>query len=93
MTMRAIICGGSIGGLFAAAALQKQGFETIVLERSGVPLEGRGAGIVTHPELTAALRAVGASTDDVGVDVYERVAYDLAGERVHAIDFHQVVTS
>ncbi len=93
MTGQAIICGGSIGGLFAAAALRRAGWEATVLERTEVPLSGRGAGIVTHPELVAALAAVGASTQDLGVDVFERVAYDLTGARVHAFDFHQVVTS
>lgn len=89
----ALICGGSIGGLFAAAALRARGWSVEVLERTEVPLAGRGAGIVTHPELVAALEAVGADTADLGVDVFERVAYDLEGARVHAIDFHQVVTS
>lgn len=93
MPRRAIICGGSIGGLFAAAALQRRGWDVVVLERTPVPLAGRGAGIVTHPELTAALAAVGAGTRDIGLPLRERVAYDRAGARVHAVDFHQVVTS
>jgi 2-polyprenyl-6-methoxyphenol hydroxylase-like FAD-dependent oxidoreductase len=93
MTGRAIVAGGSIGGLFAAAALRRQGWEVTVYERSPVPLSGRGAGIVTHPELLAALQAVGADTSSLGVDVWERVAYDLEGHRVAAFDFHQVVTS
>ena len=56
-------------------------------------LAGRGAGIVTHPELTEALTSVGAPTSDVGVTLHERVAYDRSGARVRAFDFHQVVTS
>lgn len=93
MAQQAIICGGSIGGLFAAGALLKAGWAVRVLERSAVELAGRGAGIVTHPELLAAMEAVGATTDDLGVEVTERVAFDRAGARVHAFDFHQVVTS
>ncbi len=93
MTGKAIITGGSIGGLFTAAALLKKGWEVTVYERSPVPLAGRGAGIVTHPELIAALQAVGADTGALGVDVHERVAYDMDGNRVAAFDFHQVVTS
>jgi 2-polyprenyl-6-methoxyphenol hydroxylase-like FAD-dependent oxidoreductase len=93
MTGRAIIAGGSIGGLFAAAALLRAGWDVRVYERSPVPLAGRGAGIVTHPELAAALEAVGADTSSLGVDVHERVAYDMDGARVAAFDFHQVVTS
>lgn len=93
MTGTAIISGGSIGGLCAAAALLKQGWQVRVFERSPVPLAGRGAGIVTHPELIAALQAVGADTGALGVEVHERVAYDMDGNRVAAFDFHQVVTS
>ena len=93
MTGKAIIAGGSVGGLFTAAALSRAGWEVQVFERSPVPLAGRGAGIVTHPELVAALQSVGADTDDLGVTVHERVAYDLAGARVAAIPFRQVVTS
>lgn len=93
MTGKAIISGGSIGGLFAGAALLKKGWDVTIYERSPVPLAGRGAGIVTHPELVSALEAVGADTGALGVDVYERVAYDMEGERVASFDFHQVVTS
>ena len=93
MTGRAIICGGSIGGLFAALALLRAGWEVEVLERTGVELSGRGAGIVTHPELIAALREVGADTAELGVAVEERVAYDIDGGRVRAVPHPQVVTS
>ena len=85
--------GGSIGGLFTAAALRRAGWTVEVLERTGVPLAGRGAGIVTHPELVAALKAVGADTCALGVDVHERVTYGRDGERVSSLAFHQVVTS
>jgi 2,6-dihydroxypyridine 3-monooxygenase len=48
----AIVVGGSIGGLTTALLLRDAGFHVTVLERSTVPLEGRGAGIVLH-EATA----------------------------------------
>ena len=89
----ALIVGGSIGGLFAAAALRARGWSVEVFERSDVELAGRGAGIVTHPELIAALQAVGASVDDLGVQVSERVAFDLAGDRVAEMPYPQIVTS
>ena len=91
--MRAIVAGGSIGGLFAAAALRRAGWDVVVCERAAVELAGRGAGIVTHPELVAALRSVGASTDDLGVAVDERLALDRAGAVVRRLDWPQVVTS
>ncbi|MGH9041954.1 MAG: FAD-dependent monooxygenase [Acidimicrobiia bacterium] len=46
---RAVIMGGSIGGLNAALWLRDAGWDVEVLERSRSPLEGRGAGIVMHP--------------------------------------------
>src|SRR5262249_41560644 len=53
---RAIIIGGSMSGLFAAAFLRQNGWDADVYERSTVELVGRGAGITTHPELLDALR-------------------------------------
>ena len=93
MAGRAIICGGSIGGLFAASALARAGWEVDVFERTEVDLVGRGAGLVTHTELIAALAAVGAETKDLGVGLTERIAFDLAGKAVKTIKFEQLVTS
>ncbi len=93
MGRRAAVVGGSIGGLFAAAALRKAGWEIVVHERVGVPLAGRGAGIVTHPELIAALEHVGADTSELGVQVHERVAFDRDGGRHVTLPYPQVVTS
>ena len=53
----ALVAGGSIGGLFAAAALLKAGWDVRVFERVGVELAGRGAGIVTHEPLINAHNA------------------------------------
>ena len=43
------IVGGSLGGLITALQLRDVGCEVQVFERSPMPLEGRGAGIVLHP--------------------------------------------
>jgi 2-polyprenyl-6-methoxyphenol hydroxylase-like FAD-dependent oxidoreductase len=93
MARRAIIVGGSIGGLFAALLLRRAGLEVVVLERAEVELSGRGAGIVTHDMLTRLIRATGARTDDLGVAVAERVVYDRAGGVVERLDLPQIVTS
>lgn len=93
MAGKAIVCGGSIGGLFAAAALLKKGWEIELYERTAVELAGRGAGIVTHGELINVMKSVGASMTDLGVDVEERVAFDLAGEQIKSIPYAQTVTS
>ncbi len=47
---RAVVVGGSMGGLTAGLLLRGLGFEVDVLERSPRPLEGRGAGIVLQPD-------------------------------------------
>ncbi|MES2847071.1 MAG: FAD-dependent monooxygenase [Pseudomonadota bacterium] len=93
MTRRALICGGSIGGLFCAAMLRHAGWEAIVLERSRTELSGRGAGIVTHDVLNTLIRLAGAATDDLGVHVTARVAFDLTGDRVATLPLPQIVTS
>jgi 2,6-dihydroxypyridine 3-monooxygenase len=49
---RVAIIGGSLGGLIAALELRDVGCDVRVFERSPVPLEGRGAGIVLHPVTT-----------------------------------------
>lgn len=93
MTRRAIICGGSIGGLFAALFLHRAGWEVEVLERVEVELSGRGAGIVTHDALNRLITATGASIEALGVEVAERVVYDRSGGVVTRTPFPQTVTS
>jgi 2,6-dihydroxypyridine 3-monooxygenase len=45
---KVIVVGGSLGGLTVAALLREAGCSVDVWERSAIPLEGRGAGIVLH---------------------------------------------
>ena len=89
----AIVAGGSIGGLFTAAALLKVGWSVRVFERSAVELAGRGAGIVTHRRLIDAFDSVGAATDELGVAVGNRIAIDITGALVERLHFPQIVTS
>jgi len=56
---RAVIVGGSLGGVVAAVALRAQGCEAVVLERSPTPLAGRGAGISLRPIMVELLRRKG----------------------------------
>ncbi|MGA1633246.1 MAG: hypothetical protein ACO37C_00005, partial [Gemmobacter sp.] len=93
MSGRAIVAGGSIGGLFAAAMLRRAGWEVVVLERARAELAGRGAGIVTHDLLVRLIEAAGADTADLGVEVRQRVAFDISGAVTAAIPLPQVVTS
>jgi 2,6-dihydroxypyridine 3-monooxygenase len=73
--MRAIVIGGSLGGLTAALVLRDQGWDVDVLERSPNPLEGRGTGIVVHPTTVRYLvERAGKSIDDIGLQAH-RVQY------------------
>lgn len=47
---RAVVVGGSIGGLITALLLRRLGFDVSVYERTPDDLDGRGGGIVLHPE-------------------------------------------
>lgn len=82
----AAIVGGSLGGLFAANLLLRNGWDVDVFERVPDELSGRGAGIVTHPELFDVLRAAGVRIDaSIGVNVEARITLardgSLASER------------
>jgi 2,6-dihydroxypyridine 3-monooxygenase len=65
---RALVAGGSLGGLTAALILRDQGWDVDVLERSAVPLQDRGAGIVLHPITVRYLvERVGKAIGDIGL--------------------------
>jgi len=90
---RAVIIGGSMSGLFAAAFLRQIGWEVDVFERSAVELVGRGAGITTHPELLEALERSGAGTADLGIEVPKRITIDRDGRVIGERPLRQIVTS
>ena len=93
MSQRAIISGGSIGGLLAAVALHKAGWKVDVYERSDVELAGRGAGIVTHSVLLEALSSLGADLSDLGIKVKQRIAFYKSGKEKATLAYPQIVTS
>ncbi len=91
---RAVIIGGSMAGLFAQLYLARVGWHADVYERTAGQLSARGAGIVTHPELRAALADVGIATDaDFGVALQERVVLDGADQMIASADVPQIATS
>jgi 2-polyprenyl-6-methoxyphenol hydroxylase-like FAD-dependent oxidoreductase len=90
---RAVIVGGSMSGLFAAAFLRKVGWDVDVFERSPVELVGRGAGITTHPELLEALEQSGAGTRELGIEVTRRITIDRAGRVLGERFLRQILTS
>lgn len=94
MNARAIVIGGSVGGLFAANLLQDLGWEVDVFERVGDDLAARGAGIGTHDELLAVLGRLGIeSDDDFGVRVAERICLDRAGNPIHTVAWDHTMST
>src|SRR5690349_1068992 len=91
---RALVVGGSLGGLMAACLLHRAGWQVQVCERAREPLSGRGAGNVTHPQLLAALARCGANIDEsIGVEVTDRIVLDASGREIERLVLPQVLTS
>ena len=80
MSQRALIIGGSLGGLFAAHLLRSIGWETAVYERNSEDLQSRGVGIGTHPQLIDVIRRLGLQFDEsMGVRVGSVICLDRNG--------------
>jgi 2-polyprenyl-6-methoxyphenol hydroxylase-like FAD-dependent oxidoreductase len=91
---KAIVVGGSLGGLFAANLLLKAGWDVEVYERVVDELDGRGAGIVTHAELFDALALAGIPLDDsIGVKVTDRITLAGDGSLVGSRPLPQILTA
>src|SRR5512145_408039 len=91
---RALVIGGSISGLFLALRLRQRGWEVEVHERSPVPLTGRGAGIMTHPQLRDALTELGLDVmREFGVAIAGRLMLDAAGSVIGRHACPQIATS
>ncbi len=83
-----------MAGLFAAHALLRAGWDAHIYERTAGPLSGRGAGIMTHPELRAALDRLGLDTGEgFGVPVETRVLLGARDAVVAARSYPQISTS
>jgi 2-polyprenyl-6-methoxyphenol hydroxylase-like FAD-dependent oxidoreductase len=91
---KAVIAGGSVGGLFVGNMLLRQGWAVEIFERVAGGLESRGAGIAGHDELTAILQAIGMTGDrPPGIDVSGRIAFDRHGKQLASFDYPQYLTS
>ncbi len=81
--LRAVICGGSMAGLFIGNMLHRQGWQVDIYERVDGALNVRGAGIAGHNEYLPILKACGISQErTVGIDVEGRTAYDHTGRQI-----------
>jgi 2-polyprenyl-6-methoxyphenol hydroxylase-like FAD-dependent oxidoreductase len=77
---KAIVVGGSVGGLFTAVLLHRAGWQVLLFERSSTGLAGKGAGLVAQPDVERILTEIG--REDVlasGVVAYERIFLNRQG--------------
>src|SRR5258708_1108941 len=92
--MRIGIVGGSLGGLFAAVVLGKDGHDVKVYERSQHGLGGRGAGLVGQRDTFAILRAAGCEhVAHVGVVSNDRIIFDRSGAIISRVAAPQMQIS
>jgi 2-polyprenyl-6-methoxyphenol hydroxylase-like FAD-dependent oxidoreductase len=93
MIARAIVVGGSLGGLFAANLLAELGWEVEVFERVPDDLAARGAGIGTHKELVSVLERLGIAMEErLGAQVGDRICLDRAGNVVHRAPWGHIMS-
>jgi 2-polyprenyl-6-methoxyphenol hydroxylase-like FAD-dependent oxidoreductase len=91
---RALIIGGSLGGLFAAHLLRAAGWDVDVYERIAEDLAGRGAGLGTHDALRDAMSRVGIDVvTPLGVATHAYVCRDRRGRAVHEIKLERVMSA
>lgn len=78
---RALIIGGSIGGLFAAHLLRRAGWDAVIFERSAGDLADRGAGLGITAELFDVMRRVGIKLSrSLAFHVHSSIWLDQKGE-------------
>lgn len=78
---RALIIGGSLGGLMVAHLLRSAGWDAVVFERNDEELASRGVGLGTHPQLIAILKRAGIDFDEsMGITPPRGVCLDRQGK-------------
>ncbi|MCJ0764375.1 FAD binding domain-containing protein [Variovorax terrae] len=91
---RALIIGGSLGGLFAATTLQAIGWQVDIFERSPHELDSRGGGIVLQSDVLQAFRFAGVeAAGGLGVRSGDRIYLNRDGEVVQRTWMPQTQTS
>ena len=81
MTPRALVIGGSLGGLMVAHLLRSIGWDAAVFERNDEELASRGVGLGTHPQLIAILKRAGIDFDgSMGITPPRGVCLDADGK-------------
>ncbi|MEM9927339.1 MAG: FAD binding domain-containing protein [Cyanobacteria bacterium P01_D01_bin.50] len=91
---RAIVIGGSLGGLFTGILLESIGWEVNIYERSPHNLDSRGGGIVLQPEIIEAFERAGvAYSAPLGVEARERLYLKQDGSIWRRMLMRQTLTS
>jgi FAD binding domain len=91
---RALVIGGSLGGLFAGLLLRQSGWDVAVFERSSGDLASRGVGIGTHVEQFEIMRRLGITVDErIGVALTSRICLDRDGVVIARLPFEKTLTS
>lgn len=91
---RALIIGGSIGGLFAAHLLRSIGWDVLVFERNTDDLAGRGVGIGTQEALHDVMQRIGLRDDQtMAVETRSCACVDRDGRILHEIALRRVTSA
>ncbi len=91
---RALIIGGSLGGLFAGLLLRQAGWDVTVFERSTGDLASRGVGIGTHVEMFEIMRRLGIVVDQsIGRSFSSRFCLAHDGTVIAGLPFDKILTS
>src|SRR5256714_1118172 len=94
MSDRALIIGGSLGGLFAAHLLRSIGWRVDVFERSAEDLASRGAGLGTHEALVHVLRRIGIDAETpLGVSIPSYLWLDETDRVVADVPLPRIMTA
>lgn len=90
---RAIVIGGSLGGLFAGLMLRSIGWQVNIYERSAHNLDSRGGGVVLQPDVVEAFQRAGIDTQALGVVAHERYYLNSDGSIAQPMPMRQMLTS
>ena len=90
---RAIVIGGSLGGLFTGIMLRSIGWDVDIYERSDRNLDSRGGGVVLQSDVVEAFQRAGISTQSLGVVARERYYLNPDGSVAQPMPMRQILTS
>ena len=90
---RAIVIGGSLGGLFTGIMLRSIGWDVDIYERSERNLDSRGGGVVLQSDVVEAFGRAGISTQALGVEAHERYYLNSDGSIDEPMPMRQMLTS